>query len=157
MANMEQTFTVETSTVKYSNYGVLTGAEYDWRILTLDDGSAFAVKLNSKKIQDGEALGENILPVGKVVLEEPEILEKAKEMLEGSGKTLIYDAYIDMDGEAKATYISGGMKTAMLIMGIGSMIMPFVLFAVYIAATLWVHSIFVKKGIFPPVFANRNI
>lgn len=157
MAQEGKTFTIETSSGKYSNYGVLSGTDYDWHILELDDGRAIALKLNTKKIQDSESSWKNILPVGKIVPEEPEILEDMAEMLSDSSLVYISDAYIDMDGEAKTTYISGGMKAAILIMGIGVMVMPIALFVLYIAAILWIHSLFVKKGIFPPVFPNRNI
>lgn len=156
MAQKDKTFTIETSAVKYYNYGLLTGEEYEWRILTLDDDKAIALKLNTEKIQDSKTLGINILPVGKVVMEEPEILEEMGEMLSDSAVTCIADAYIDMDGEAKSTYISFGMKSAMLIIGIVTMILPIVLFALYMVTIFWVHSLFVKKGIFPPVFPNKR-
>ena len=157
MAQENKTFTVETSAVKYSNYGLLTGKEYEWRILKLDDGGAIALKLNTEKIQDSNSRGINILPVGKVVLEEPEILDDMADRLSGTDVVYITDAYVDMDGEAKATYISAGMKSAMVTIGISSMITPIVLFVLYIVTTLWIHSLFVKKGIFSPVFPNKKI
>lgn len=157
MAQENKTFTVETSAVKYSNYGLLTGEEYEWRILKLDDGRAIALKLNTEKIQDSNTRGINILPVGKVVLEEPEILDDMADMLSDTDVVYITDAYVDMDGEAKSTYISAGMKSAMMIIGIATMLIPIALFALYIVTIFWIHSLFVKKGIFPPVFPNKKI
>ncbi len=157
MAQEDKTFTVETSAVKYSNYGLLTGEEYEWRILKLDDGRAIALRLNTEKIQDSNTRGINILPVGKVVVEEPEILDDMADMLSDTDVVYITDAYVDMDGEAKATYISTGMKSAMVIIGIATMLIPIALFALYIVTIFWIHSLFVKKGIFPPVFPNKKI
>lgn len=157
MAQENKTFTIETYAAYYYNYGLLTGKEYEWRILKLSDDKAIALRLNSEKIQDGKTLGINILPVGKVVLEEPEILDDMADMLSDSAVTYIADAYVDMDGEAKSTYISPDMKVAMLVIGIISVSAPIVLFVLYMVTIFWIHSLFVKIGIFPPVFPNRKI
>lgn len=152
MAQAGKSFSIEISTARLAKYGVLNGKEYDWRILELADGGYIAAKVNSKKIQDSEMVGNYILPVGKVVMEEPEVLDEMIELLTGSTGIYVPDAYIDMDGEAKTSYISPGMETAMIIMTIISMVKPYILFALYIIAVLWIHSLFAKKGIFPPIF-----
>ena len=90
-------------------------------------------------------------------MEEPEILDDMADMLSDTDVVYITDAYVDMDGEAKATYISTGMKSAMVIIGIATMLIPIALFALYIVTIFWIHSLFVKKGIFSPVFPNKKI
>ena len=153
-----KTFTVETSSVKYTNFGVFTGDNYDWRILKLDDGVCFAVKLNTKKIQNGDELSTKILPVGKLVEEAPGALEDMKEELEGADIAgFIVDVYIDMDGEANSTYVSPNTNTVMIVLSVVMSALPLLLFVLYMVTIFAIHSVFVKKGIFPPVFPNMKI
>lgn len=153
-----KTFTVETSAVMYSNYGVFTGDNYDWRILKLDDDVCFAVKLNTKKIQNGDDISTKILPVGKLVEEAPGALEDMKEELADANIAgFIVDVYIDMDGEANSTYVSPNTNTVMIVLSVVMSALPLVLFVLYMVTIFAIHSIFVKKGIFPPVFPNKKI
>lgn len=155
VAQEGKTFTVETRAVKYLNYGTFVGENYEWRILKLNDGRAMAVKLNKDKIQENDS-GTHILPVGKMVLEQPGALEDMREAVSGTDTALVVDAYIDMDGEAKATYMSIGQRVAMVVINVLMVVLPIVMFVLYIVSVFAIHSIFVKKGIFSPVFPNKN-
>lgn len=156
MAQDGKVFTIETTRMKYTNYGVFQGGNYDWRILRLEGNYAIAVKLNTKKIKRGENIDDMTLPVGQVIPEAPAALDEMQKCIEGTDDTLIIDAYIDMDGEAKATYISSTMQATMIIIWIISAVIPLLLFALYIVSVLWIHSFFAKRGIFPPVFPGRE-
>lgn len=156
MAQEGKVFTIETTRTRYTNYGLFQGGNYEWRILCLEGDQAIAVKLNSKKIKRGESIDDALLPVGQVIAEPPAVLDQMKDAVEGTEDTLIIDAYIDMDGEAKATYISPTMQTAMVIIWMITAVMPLGVFALYIVSVLWIHSFFAKRGIFPPVFPGRE-
>ncbi len=155
-AEKNQVFTVETNAVKYYNMGTFEGDNYEWRILELDDGSCFAVRLNTSRIAEAEDSFETILPVGKLVLSPPEALEEMKAAMEKMDGTFYIDAYIDMDGEANTTYISPSMENFMVFNSFLLTLAPVIVVALIILGTFGIHRIFVKLNIFPPVFAGRK-
>ncbi len=156
LAENNQTFTIETEATKYLNYGTFVGEDYEWRVLKLDDDVAMAVKLNVDKIQDAEDSYDNILPVGRIIREEPGALDEMREMLSDGDVNFIVDAYIDMDGEANSTYISPNQQSAMMIAGVLMAGVPLLVFVLFMVTIFAIHAIFVKMGIFPPVFAKRE-
>jgi len=155
-AGQNQVFTVETNAVKYYNWGTFEGDNYEWRILELDDGSCFAVKLNTSKIVKAEDGFNTILPVGKLVLSEPEALDAMKAAMEKTGDTFYVDVYIDMDGEANATYKSPSMENFLMFNSFLLSLLPVIVVALIILVTFGIHRIFVKLNIFPPIFAGRK-
>lgn len=151
-----QTFTIETRAVEYYNYGTFVADNYEWRILEIDDNNAMAVKLNIDNIQDTNGFNDKILPVGRIVVEQPGALDEMQEMVSGEDFTLITNAYIDMDGEANATYISPMLQGSMILITLAGPVMGILAFVIYILSIFGVHAIFVKLGIFPPVFRSKG-
>ncbi len=151
-----QTFTIETSAVKYYNYGTFVADNYEWRILKIDDNNAMAVKLNVDNIQDTNGFNDKILPVGRIVVEQPGALDEMQKMVSGEDFTLITTAYIDMDGEANKTYISPMLQGSMILITLAGPLFGILAFVIYILAIFGVHAIFVKLGIFPPVFTPKG-
>lgn len=151
-----QTFTIETSAVKYYNYGTFVADNYEWRILKIDDNNAMAVKLNVDNIQDTNGFNDKILPVGRIVVEQPGALNEMQEMVSGQDFTLVSTAYIDMDGEAKKTYISPMLQGSMILITLAGPVLGILAFVIYILAIFGVHAIFVKLGVFPPVFTPKG-
>ena len=151
-----QTFTIQTSAVKYLNYGTFVGDNYEWRILKIDDNNAMAVRLNTDNIQNANGFNDKILPVGRIVVEEPGALDEMREMVSGQDFTLITTAYIDMDGEANKTYLSPMLQGSMVLLTFAGPVLGILAFVIYILAIFGVHAIFVKLGIFPPVFTPKG-
>ena len=145
-------FTIEMTTSRYYNYGTFEGDEYVWRAIKLDDDTVIAARVNEDNVQTTEDF-DVILPIGKIVEEEPEVIDDIVECLEGKAVNYVPDAYIDMDGEADSTVKKEAITmTAMLLISL----VPFVLFVVYILLVFGIHAIFCKLGIFPPVFNKKR-
>lgn len=151
-----QTFTIETRSVKYYNWGTFVGDNYEWRILEIDDNNAMAVKLNVDNIQDTNGFNDKILPVGRIVVEQPGALDEMLDMVSGADVNLITTAYIDMDGEANKTYVSPMLQGSMILITLAGPVLGIVVFALYILAIFGVHAIFVKLGVFSPVFHRKG-
>lgn len=147
-----KTFTTEVSPVKYYNMGTFVGDNYEWRILKLDDGSCFAVRINSDKIIENGT--KHILPVGRVVEEEPEVLDEMMRAMENAEGNFCTNVYIDMDGEANASKTGVAFGVVKIIGFVMLAFIPFLAFAVLILLVFGIHRIFVECHVFPPVFQN---
>ena len=156
LSQQGKAFTIETGSVNYYNYGTFVGDNYEWRILEIDDDNAMAVRLNTNNIQDGDSVYTEILPVGRVVFEAPGALEEMQEAIRGEDIAFVTNAYIDMDGKANATYINPMMQSTMILVTLAGPIFGLLAFILYILAVLGVHAIFVKLGLFPPVFTPKS-
>lgn len=86
-------------------------------------------------IGDKLDLGEKLMGVVENVVE-----MVAPEMFEEGGSA------------DDSSTIGGPMLIFAILMGA----LPLVLFALYMFLIFWIHSLFVKKGIFPPVFPNKK-
>ncbi len=137
----------------YSN-GTITGENYEWRFVEIED-YIIAARVNMDNITDAPNSSSKImLPVGRVIVEEPEILGEMRERFEGDG-TIIVDAYIDMDGEANTTVVPFYQNFLTTFGMILIALVPILLFAAYIGAVFGIHAIGYKIGIFPPVFKKK--
>ncbi len=155
LSQYAQCFTMEMSVTRYLNNGSINGGEYFWRILRIDN-ALIAARINENALQKDEEEKNYLLPVGKVVMEEPEIIEDMKRRYEGGSYLVITNAYIDMDGEANSTYVSPLGQSAMLGAFVCAGLIGLFLFVLYIVLVFAVHAVFCKLGIFPPLFRKRT-
>lgn len=104
-----------------------------------------------QEVEDS-TMGEQILPVGKVVYEDCEAYDLIKS--QKKGYVVIDDFYIDMDGEAGASKTVSGGSVA-VVWGV-TILIPVLAFAVMLGLILGLHAIGGKVGIFPPLFPKKK-
>lgn len=164
LRNADGYFTMEMTVVHLYNMGDVTGEEYCWNILQLDNDKLVAVRLNKDKLQEiKDGSGDKvILPTGVCVHENSEAYALIREKwntLPETVYTVVDDFYIDMDGKAGFAKVH---KNRWIELILGNMhtflfgIMPVLAFAVFLGIIFLYHWIGVKIGIFPPIFNKRE-
>ncbi len=147
---------MEVKYVKVVNRGSVTGEEYEWHMMELENGKIVAMRINFDAIQelDGEDYDKCILPVGECVYDEDcEAYNLIKR--ECRDYEVIDDFYIDMDGDAghSKTVPQGLVMGALVAIEI---LVPVVALAAFVGLTLFFHMIGVKIGIFPPLIRRKQ-
>lgn len=152
LRNTNGAFTMEVNYVDVINRGTVTGNEYEWHMMELENGKLVAIRINFDKIQDVQKGNFNnaVLPVGVCVYSEDcEAYHLIRQRWNDC--EVIDDFYIDMDGEA------GYSKTIPqgIVMGILvaiHILIPILIFGLLLGLTLLFHRIGYRLGIFPPLF-----
>ena len=146
-------FTFTMNRVRLYDNGSIVGENYEWRFVEIED-YIIAARVNMDNLTEGSSYTYVTLPVGRLILAEPEVLDEMQVQFRGEG-TIIDDAFIDMDGAANSTKISAFQDSLMTFGMLLVVFVPIVLFAAYIGLVFGIHAIGYKLGIFPPVF-NKN-
>lgn len=163
LRNADGYFTMEMTVVDLYNMGSVTGEEYYWNIVKLDNDRLVAIKLNKDKLQEvKDGRGDKlILPTGVCVHGDSEayalIRGKWDDLLK-IGYTVVDDFYIDMDGMADSAKVLSSdtnswveFVTKSIHTHLAGMI-PVLAIAVFLGLIFLYHWIGVKIGIFPPIF-----
>ena len=152
----DETFTMEVKSVKFLNRGSVTGNEYSWYMMELENGKLVAMRINFDKIQDAEGRNFNnsILPVGKCVHDTNcEAYDLIRENY--SDCEVIDDFYIDMDGDAGYSKALPKGATMGILVAI-EILVPILAMVLLVGLTLLFHMIGCKLGIFPPIFRKKQ-
>ena len=117
--------------------------------LTLPSGELVAARINSDSVvKEGDSIysGNNILPVGKIVMANLTEDEYFINQIEYKEKLSRTDFYIDMVGEAEIVNSETFIDTPIILMQLVTILITFPIF----------HTIGSKLGIFPYFFEPRS-
>lgn len=144
-----EVFTVVSKGIQYKNRGAGYYQGMYLYALTLPSGELVAARINSDSVvKEGDSIysGNNILPVGKVVMANLTEDEYFINQIEYKEKLSRTDFYIDMVGEAEIVNSETFIDTPIILMQLVTILISFPIF----------HTIGSKLGIFPYFFEPRS-